>query len=484
MATPVLQQGEVYQPKQSAAPIRHAYADLLTAAAPAAPPRRKKRHLLRKMFSFLIFLGMVGGGLFAVKYYVLDRVKWTPEVEPLAKEVEAATGYSFDHDIKVLSLPSDDYALRIANDVVGITGDTQARSASVWRAMGVASGVFDRRSIGLAAMAEMPVFYDPADDTIYEVSGLQPELRTFALHRALTMALLDQTFNWSRRLADASPSVLRGTRGMYDAEALNVATSLLAPDQRAAVNAQLFGMYGQYSIPASPAPFATAVAARPGLALQPYLASLSQKELDTLLHTPSITDGQMLDLRRLVTPGAPEGTASSEGMLFWYHALAARLDDDLAWRTALTWMGDDIVVDSQSGAACVDATFVVAAASAEATKATFEAWAGAAPAASATAVSQLQGISGPAQLRIHACDPGDAVPTNDGSFRLSLGGAPLRAEQYRLMRATQATLPAATVACSVYAGDAISSGDERGLVDPVEGWAAPVTHPVPSPGSC
>lgn len=90
----------------------------------------------------------------------------------------------------------------------------------------------------------------------------------------------------------------------------------------------------------------------------------------------------------------------------------------------------------------------------------------------------------PAQLRIHACDPGDAVPTNDGSFRLSLGGAPLRAEQYRLMRATQATLPAATVACSVYAGDAISSGDERGLVDPVEGWAAPVTHPVPSPGSC
>ena len=484
MAVPVLQQGEVYQPKQSATPIRHAYADLLTAAAPAAPPRRKKRRLFRKLFSFLIFLGMVGGGLFAVKYYVLDRVKWTPEIEPLAKEVEAATGYSFDHDIKVLPLPSDDYALRIANDVVGITGDTQARTASVWRAMGVASGVLDRRSIGLAAMAESPVFFDPVDDTIYEVSGLQPELRTFALHRALTMALLDQTFDWSRRLADASPSVQRGSRGLYDAEALNVATSLLAPDQRAAVNAQLFGMYGQYSIPASPAPFATAVAARPGLALQPYLASLSQKELDTLLHTPSITDGQMLDLRRLVTPGAPEGTASSEGMLFWYHALAARLDDDLAWRTALTWMGDDIVVDSQSGAACVDATFVVAAASADATKAAFDAWAGAAPAASMTTVSRLQGVSGPAQLRIHACDPGDAVPTNDGSFRLSLGGAPLRAEQYRLMRATQATLPAATVACSVYAGDAISSGDERGLVDPVEGWAAPVTHPVPSPGSC
>jgi len=484
MVTPVLQQGEQFMPKQSAAPIRHAYADLLNAAAPAAPPRRKKRRILRKLFSFLVMLGMVGGGLFAVKYYILDRVKWTPEIEPLAADVETTTGFSFDHDVKVLPLPSDDYALRLANDVVGITGDNQARTASVWRALGVASGVFDRRAIGLAAIAELPVFYDPADDAIYEVSGLQPELRTFALHRALTMALLDQKYDWSRRLADAAPSVLRGTRALYDAEALDVAGTLLAPEQRATVNAQLFGMYGQYSIPVSPAPFASAVAARSGLAVQPYLQSLSQTERSTLLGTPSITDGQLLDLRRLVTPGAPEGTAASEGMLFWYHALAARLDDDLAWRTALTWMGDDIVVDSQSGTACVDATFVVAAAAADATRATFEAWAGVAPAASATTVTQLQGTSGPSQLRIHACDPGEAVATNDGSFRLSLGGAPLRAEQYRLMRATQATLPPATVACAVYNGDAVSSGDERSLIDPVEGWSAPVTHPAPSRESC
>lgn len=481
---PMLQQGEVFTPKQSAAPIKHAYADLLTAAAPAAPPRRKKRRIFRKFLSLLVFLGMVGGGLFAVKYYVLDRVKWTPEIEPLAKEVETTAGVAFDHDVQVVPLPSDDYALRLANDVVGVTGDNQARTAAVWRALGVASGVFDRRSIGLAAMAESPVFYDPADDTIYEVSGLQPELRTFAMHRALTMALLDQKFGWSRRLADASPSVLRGTRALYDAEALNVATSLLAPEQRATVNAQLFGMYSQYSIPASPAPFASAVAGRPGVALQPYLQSLSQSELDAVLATPSITDSQMLDLRRLVTPVAPEGTAASEGMLFWYHALAARLDDDLAWRTALTWIGDDVVVTNQNGVACVDATFVVPAASVDAAKAGFDAWAAAAPPAAATLVSQTQGTSGPAQLKIHACDPGDSVPTNDGSFRLSLGGAPLRAEQYRLMRATQATLPAATVACAVYAGDAISSGDERGLVDPLEGWAAPVTHPTPNPGSC
>ncbi|MEY4340467.1 MAG: hypothetical protein RLZ14_2317, partial [Actinomycetota bacterium] len=59
IATPVLQQGEQFMPKQSAAPIRHAYADLLNAAAPAAPPRRKKRRILRKLFSFLVMLGMV-----------------------------------------------------------------------------------------------------------------------------------------------------------------------------------------------------------------------------------------------------------------------------------------------------------------------------------------------------------------------------------------------------------------------------------------
>jgi hypothetical protein len=481
--TPVLQQGQAFAPKASAAPVRHAYADLVAAAAPSAAPRRKKRRVFRKLFSFLVFLGMVGGGLFAVKHFVLDRVKWAADIAPLAQQVEATRGLSFDHDVPVVVLPADDYALKVASDAVGLTGEAQSRTAATWRAFGVASGVLDRRAVGLAAMAELPVFYDPVDDSIYEVEGLDPALREFQMHRALAMALLDQEFGWWQRIATASKSVQVGTRGLYDADALRVAASLLDTEQRSAVNAAVFGMYGDYAIPASPAPYATAAAARPGLALRPYLESLADREVDGVLDGAVIDDGRLLDLRRLLNPAASPAD-SSQGMLFWYHALASRIDDDLAWNAALAWLGDDVVFEPQAGATCAVATLQVSPPAAPLVQTAFDQWAAAAPAASATTVTQVQGASGVVQLSVRACDPGEQVPTNDGSFRLSLGASPLRSEQFRLLRATQPTLDASTAACAVYVNDPVTMADERGLVDPAEGWAAPAAHAVPSRGSC
>jgi len=479
---PVLQQGQAYAPKPSAAPVRHAYADLVAAATPAAP-RRKKRHVFRKLFSFLVFLGMVGGGLFAVKHFVLDRVKWAQDIAPLAQQVEAARGLSFDHDVPVVALPADDYALKVASDAVGLTGEAQTRTAATWRAFGVASGVLDRRAVGLAAMAELPVFYDPVDDTIYEVEGLDPALREFQMHRALALALLDQEFGWSGRIASASRSVQVGTRGLYDADALRIATSLLGTEERSAVNAAVFGMYGEYAIPASPAPYASASASRAGLALRPYFESLAEREVDAVLDGALVDDGRLLDLRRLLNPAASP-TDSSQGMLFWYHALASRIDDDLAWNAALAWLGDDIVFEAPAAATCAVATLQVSPTAAPLVQAAFDQWAAAAPAASATSVTQVQGASGVVQFSVRACDPGEQVATNDGSFRLSLGASPLRSEQFRLLRATQPTLDASTAACAVYVADPVSMADERGLVDPAEGWAAPAAHAAPSRGSC
>lgn len=479
---PVLQQGQAYAPKPSAAPVKHAYADLVASAAPA-PPRRKKRGVFRKFFSFLVFLGMVGGGLFAVKHFVLDRVKWADDIAPLAQQVEAVRGLSFDHDVPIVVLPADDYALKVASDVVGLTGEAQVRTAATWRAFGVASGVLDRRSVGLATMAELPVFYDPIDDTIYEVAGLDPALRQFQMHRALAMALLDQEFGWWARVGTASRSVQVGTRGLYDADALRVATELLDSQARAAVNAAVFGMYGEYAIPASPAPYATAAAARPGLALRPYLESLADREVDAALDGAMIDDGRLLDLRRLLNPAASP-TNASQGMLFWYHALASRIDDDLAWNAALAWLGDDVVFEQQGATTCAVATLQVSPTAAPVVQTAFDQWTSTAPLASNTVVSQVQGASGVVQFNVRACDPGEQVATNDGSFRLSLGASPLRTEQFRLLRATQPTLDAATAACAVYVADPVSMADERGLVDPAEGWAAPVAHPAPSRGSC
>jgi hypothetical protein len=112
--------------------------------------------------------------------------------------------------------------------------------------------------------------------------------------------------------------------------------------------------------------------------------------------------------------------------------------------------------------------------------AAFQAWAAAAPSSSGTTVT-LTTNGSPMQLQINACDPGPGVPTTSGVGYLALGGAPLRAEQYRLLLETQPLLPAAQAACAVFGGDPVSMADERGVMDNAEGWPAPAAHPLPDP---
>ena len=85
------------------------------------------------------------------------------------------------------------------------------------------------------------------------------------------------------------------------------------------------------------------------------------------------------------------------------------------------------------------------------------------------------------QLTISACDPGDTVASSDGRVRLSLGGAPLRAEQFHQLQVTHPQISEQQLACSVYGSDSVSQADERSLIDPVGGWIAPTAHPAPDP---
>ena len=85
------------------------------------------------------------------------------------------------------------------------------------------------------------------------------------------------------------------------------------------------------------------------------------------------------------------------------------------------------------------------------------------------------------QISISACDPGVAVPTNDGRPRLTLGGAPLRAEQFRLLVAQQPTLPPGQLACAVFGGDDVGTSDDRSVIDVTNVWPAPAAHPAADP---
>lgn len=476
-----LASSEVYAPRSSAAPVnRRSYADLVAEAQPFVPPQRKrKRHFFRNFLTLLLVLGLVGGGLFALKHYLLGP-QWAADVKPLASEVETQRGLTFDHAVKVSTLPVDEYAVELSQRSLGLDAATLEQVSGEWRALGLLSGVVDARAIGMAAIADSPAFYDPSSTTIYVLADLPAELRTFALHRALTLALLDQQFGWGGKVADAAPALVRGTRALFDADALETAQAMLTPTDRTAVIAQILGLYSTYTIPSTPSPFATVVSGRLGLAMWPYFRGLDAAQRQGVERYAIASDAQVLDLRRLVTGAIEQIGPDSQGMLFWYHVLAARIDDDLAWQAALSWSSDRLTTATGAGGQCVTGVFESAGPGSALVASAFQQWAAAAPAESQTKAD----VAGDgATVTVTACDPGANVATNDGGPRLSLGGAPLRSEQFRHLLEQQPALSEPVAACAVYRTDPVSMSDERSMIDGPDGWSAPAAHPAPDPAT-
>ncbi len=478
-ALPSLSQHDLYTAR-NAAPANHARLNLVDVATTFTPvSRKKKRNGFVRLATFLVFVGLLAGAAYAGKYYFLDK-RWEGDTKDLASEVEVARGLSFDHAIKVTSLPAADYASRLVTSSFGLDTDALATEASAWRALGILDGPLNEGKIGMAALPDAPAFYDPTVETIFVAQDMPADLYRFGMHRALAIALLDQEYGWSARAKDTSPSVSRGIMAYYDADALAVAVGMTTPAERTDIVTQIFGLYGKYSIDASPSPFASTVSGRLGVALRPYFESTTDESRVTQDKSAAPTDGQVLDLRRL-TSGVVETTAkTSEGMLFWYHALAGRIDENTAWEAALAWQNDDVSTVEGPTGVCVVAYVQVSQTSLDAVNAAFQAWAAAAPAGSGTTVT-LTTDGSPMQLQINACDPGPGVPTTPAAHYLALGGAPLRAEQFRLLLAAQPTLSAAQVACAVFGGDPVSVADERGVIENAEGWSGPASHPAPDP---
>lgn len=480
VAPPSLSQNDLYAARR-ASPAAHARLNPFDASTMSTfvSHKKKKKNALVRLIPFLLFIGLLAGAAYAGKYYFLDK-RWEGDVKALAREVEEARGLSFDHAITVTTLPVPEYATKLVTLAFGLSDETTPTQAAEWRALGVLNGPLDLGQIGLAALPDSPAFYDPASETIFVADEIPADLYRFGMHRALALALLDQQFGWGRRTEGVSPGVARGTRAYFDGDALATAVELASPAERTDIVTQIFGLYGTYEIAASPAPFASIVAGRLGLSLRPYFESIPTAQRALLEKDAVVTDGQALDLRRLTAGIAESPGLVSQGMLFWYHALASRIDENTAWEAALAWHDDDVTVVENAAGPCVVAHLQVAQASLDSVSAAFQAWAAAAPPSSGTTVT-LATDSSAMQIVINACDPGVGVPTNAGTGHLALGGAPLRAEQYRLLMEAQPTLSSAQGACAVFGGDAVSMADERGVIDNAEGWPAPANHPLPDP---
>lgn len=385
-------------------PARTAGTMMPVAVAPGKKKRRKqKRHLFRSFMTLVLLFGLLAGGAFAAKKYLLHPATWSVEIKPLADEVAAARGLEFKEAVQVTPLPVADYASRLAASTVG----TPAESAPTWRALGLLNGELDLEAVGRQALDESPAFYDPATETIYVSDDLTTysHLQRFALHRALTVALLDQQSDWSTRLATASPAAAFAIRATIDGDALAVANSLAAKNEPDQLAPELLAFVQGHSNTVSPSPYAATVAGSAGVAMLPTMSPMlgTPAALMALEQATPSTD-VMFDIAR--PPADVASSPGTQGMMFWYYVLASRIDDGQAWSAAVRWTADSLTTSMGSASQCVDATITAGDVDgAGVLLAAFQAWAATAPADSTTTVVPIEGN----QVTIRACDAGASV---------------------------------------------------------------------------
>ncbi len=388
-------------------PPRPATTTVAVTAGPGKQPRRRankpKRHLFRTFMTLVLLFGLLGGGAFAAKMYLLHQPTWSVEMKPLADDVAAARGLQFKLSVEVAEVPISDYARRLAGSAV----DTRADSAPAWRALGLLNGELDLEAVGRQALNDAPAFYDPATKTIFVSDDLKAHehLYRFALHRALATALLDQQFDWSTRVATATPAAALGIRATIDGDALAVANSLAANDAPDQLAPELFAFVQGHGNTISPSQYAATLAGRAGVTMRPTIAAMfdDPTSLATLEQATPSSDA-VLDAGR--PPVVTAGPVGAQGMMFWYYVLASRIDDGQAWSAATRWTADSLTTSTGSASKCVDAKVAAADAdSAALVLAAFEAWAAVAPLESTTTVVPIEGN----QVAIRACDPGAAV---------------------------------------------------------------------------
>ncbi len=400
---PVL--AETFFVPQPARPPATTVAAMVADSKPARrrSPGKPKRHLFRSFVTLVVLFGLLAGGAFAAKKYLLNQPEWSPDVKPLADEVAAARGLQFKVAVDVSPLSVGDYAKRLAGSI----GNLQAGHAPTWRALGLLNGEFDLDSIGRQSMNDSPAFYDPTSKTIFVSDDLatHEHLYRFALHRALTVALLDQQFDWGTRVATATPASALGLRAVVDGDALAIANALSvndAPDQLAPELAAYVQGHGSTL---AMSPYAAAVAGRAGVTMRETIAAMAndQAKLAALeMATPANDAAFDVAHVEAATPAA----TGTQGMMFWYYVLASRIDDGQAWSAAVRWTGDSLATSTGSASQCVDAKISAADPDgAAALLAAFESWAATAPVESTTTVVPIEGN----QVAVRACDPGAAL---------------------------------------------------------------------------
>ena len=425
-AMPALSQAALFVPQR---PVAHRpTAPLIIAAPTPMLNRRRKRGAVRKLFTLIIVLGMLGGGAYAAKRYVLDIGKWDEGVKAIADDVAELRGLDFKKPVVVVGVPVEEYAVMLADESIGLAFADQPSRAPELRAMGLLQGELSALDIGQTAMIDRAAFYSPKEKKVYlaEIPGLSPDGRRFAISRALTEALLDQHFDWATKVQSLNASADFGVRAIIDADALSVASSLLANGAATQIVTDQLNLYQQYGASTNSS-YLAAISGRPGTVMAPTFHGVRNNPTaaDTLVTSRITSDAAVLDLVRGMTsqtidPGI--GAGETMGMTYWYYVLAGRLDDQQSWLTATSWAGDSTTVSVNPGGTCVNSTIsAFNDGGAAALKTALDSWVAAGPIEARATVQLIDGN----RVTVMSCDPGPASITMAEGVPLAFGGAPL-----------------------------------------------------------
>ena len=102
---------------------------------PQTGKRRKKRHPFRTLLKLVVVLGIIGGGLFFGKKYVLD-MRWSSELKPYADAVSTSRELKWTKAVDVTTLPAAEYAEHLTTLALGPAANESDLGAE-WRAMGL-----------------------------------------------------------------------------------------------------------------------------------------------------------------------------------------------------------------------------------------------------------------------------------------------------------------------------------------------------------
>lgn len=177
------------------------------------------------------------------------------------------------------------------------------------------------------------------------------------------------------------------------------------------------GVRGRAAVAQNPASAATPATA-------PATTSISTPAATTPPPVTTVLVGETLPTTPAAATTLPTIAASgstSRGMIYWYYALAGRIDADVAWDAALRWQGDGTAVTTTADGQCVDSVLVTKdVADRDVLLSALSAWAALAPAAAGSTASAMNDTA----IGVHSCDPGPTADTLVNELIPLFGHAP------------------------------------------------------------